>query len=112
MASKKRRASSAGRPGGSTPPPLQDQQPSLRASAMLGTLRFAALLSATAVALLVFEVLERPIGFWPALGVAFVAGIIARAGLVWLERAWLRAVARRAQRLAARREEQSKRVGG
>jgi hypothetical protein len=74
---------------------------------MLGTLRLVALMSATIVALLVFEFLQIPLGFWPALGIAFVAGILARAAFVWLERVWLGAGARRAQRLEARRTEQS-----
>jgi hypothetical protein len=63
---------------------------------MLGTLRLVALMSATIVALVVFEVLEKPIGFWPALGVGFVSGIVARAAFLWLERVWLRVAARRA----------------
>ena len=78
----------------------------MRANAMLGTLRLVALMSATIVALLVFEFLQIPLGFWPALGIAFVAGIIARAAFVWLERVWLGAAARRAQRLEATRNEQ------
>jgi hypothetical protein len=64
---------------------------------MLSTLRLVALMSATIVALLVFELLQTPLGFWPALGVGFAAGILARAGFIWLERVWLRAAARRAQ---------------
>ena len=96
MASKKQRASAPGESANATPQ-QQSQGPTLRASAMLSTLRLVALMSATIVALLVFEVLQTPIGFWPALGVGFVAGILARAAFVWLERVWLRAAARRAQ---------------
>jgi hypothetical protein len=96
VASKKQQASAPGEPA-SARPQQQSQGPTLRASAMLSTLRLVALMSATIVALLVFEVLQTPIGFWPALGVGFVAGILARAAFVWLERVWLRAAARRAQ---------------
>jgi hypothetical protein len=70
---------------------------------MQNMLRLIALMSATAVALMVFGFLQQPIGFWPALGIAFVAGIIARAALVWLERVWLRAAARRAHAAEAHR---------
>lgn len=107
MASKKQRASSTGRAGGSAPR-QPGQGPSLRANAMLGTLRLVALMSATIVALLVFEALQNTLSFWPALGIAFVAGIIARAAFVWLERVWLGAAARRAQRLEAQRNEPPK----
>jgi hypothetical protein len=96
VASKKQRASAPGESANTTPQ-QQSQGPTLRASAMLSTLRLVALMSATIVALLVFEVLQTPIGFWPALGIGFVAGILARAAFVWLERVWLRAAARRAQ---------------
>jgi hypothetical protein len=65
---------------------------------MLSTLRLVALMSATIVALLVFEALQTPLGFWPALGIGFVSGIVARAAFLWLERAWLHAAARRAAR--------------
>jgi fructose-specific phosphotransferase system IIC component len=73
---------------------------------MLNALRLAALMSATIVALLVFELLQTPIGFWPALIVGFVAGILARAAFIWLERVWLRAAARRAHRLEEQRAQQ------
>lgn len=97
MASKKQRASSnSGSGASSSPQQAQGQGPGLRATTMLSTLRLVALMSATIVALLVFEVLEHPIGFWPALGVGFVSGIVARAAFLWLERAWLHAAARRA----------------
>jgi fructose-specific phosphotransferase system IIC component len=56
-----------------------------------------ALLSATVVALAVFAVLQQPLGFWPALVAGFLAGVLARAALLWVERLWLRAVVRRAQ---------------
>jgi hypothetical protein len=101
MASKKQRASGSARAGGAAPPQPQRQQPTQRVSAMLGTLRLVALMSATIVALLVYEVLQTPIGFWPALGVGFVAGILARAAFIWLERVWLRATARKAQAKAS-----------
>jgi hypothetical protein len=101
MASKKRQTSGLARAGGAAPPQPQSQRPTLRASAMLGTLRLVALMSATIVALLVYEVLQASIGFWPALGVGFVAGILARAGFVWLERVWLRAAARKARASAS-----------
>jgi uncharacterized membrane protein YbhN (UPF0104 family) len=78
---------------------------------MLGTLRLAALMSATIVALAVFELLQQPIGFWPALGAGFVAGTLARAAFVWLERVWLRAAARRAQAREARRAEEQTKTG-
>ena len=105
MANKKRRASTAGR--ASAPPPQEESQaPTLRASTMRGTLRLIALLSATCVALLVYELLLNPLGFWPALGIGFVAGILARLALVWLERLWLRAAARRALAREARRSDQ------
>ena len=96
MASKKQRASTSTGSGAVPTQPTQVQKSSLRASTMLGTLRLVALMSATIVALLVFEVLQTPLGFWPALGIGFVAGIVARAAFVWLERVWLGAAARRA----------------
>jgi len=74
---------------------------------MFNALRLAALLAATAVALLVFEALQN-LGFWPALIIGFVAAIIARAVFYWLERAWLRAAARRAHRLEEQRPGQAK----
>jgi membrane protease YdiL (CAAX protease family) len=61
-------------------------------------------MSATIIALLVFSLLQKPLGFWPALIVGFVAGILARAALLWVERIWLRAVVRRAR---SRQAEQS-----
>lgn len=70
------------------------------------TLRLVALLSATMVAVLVFELLQVPLGFWPALGIAFGVGLVARLLFVWLERLWLGAAARRAIAQAARRTEQ------
>lgn len=94
MASKKQRASAGAGSGAASPQPTQGS--SLRANTMQSTLRLVALMSATIVALLVFEVLQTPFGFWPALAVGFVAGIVARAAFVWLERVWLRAAARRA----------------
>ena len=110
MASKKQRASSTAR-SGAAQPPQQSQGERTGASAMLNTLRLVALMSATVVALLVYELLQNAIGFWPALGVGFVAGIIARAAFVWLERVWLRAAARRAQAQEARRADQPKTQG-
>ncbi len=98
MASKKQQANSA---GASTPPQPQSQASSLRVTTLLSTLRLVALVSATIVALLVFEALQNAIGFWPALGVGFVAGVIARIAFVWLERVWLGAAARRAARARA-----------
>lgn len=111
MANKKRQANRSARASGATPPQPQSQAPTLRASTMLGTLRLVALMSATIVALLVFELLQTPLGFWPALGVGFVAGIVARAGFIWLERVWLRAAARRAQAREAGRDDGSRRPG-
>lgn len=64
---------------------------------MLNALRLIGLMAATAVALLAYELLAGPLGWW-ALGVGLVAGIIARAAFLWLERAWLHAALRRAQR--------------
>ncbi len=110
MAHKKRQTSRSARAGG-PPPQSQSQAPTLRASTMLGTLRLVALMSATIVALLVFELLQASLGFWPALGVGFVAGIIARAGFIWLERVWLRAAARRAQARGAERADGPYRPG-
>ena len=64
---------------------------------MFNTLRLISLMAATAVALLVYEVLNGALGWW-ALVLGLVAGIVARAAFLWLERAWLRAALRRAQR--------------
>ena len=111
MANKKRQTSRSARAGGAPPPQPQNQGSALRANPMLGTLRLVALMSATIVALLVFELLQTPIGFWPALGVGFAAGILARAGFIWLERVWLRAVARKAQAREAGRADGPSRPG-
>jgi len=106
LANKKQRASSSGSMNDASPPQEQGQTPTLRATAMQGTLRLVALMSATIVALLVFELLQNSLGFWPALGIGFVAGIVARLALVWLERLWLRAAARRALAQMSRRADQ------
>ncbi len=105
MANKKRRARSAGK-GSAAPsatPVPQSAAPSQRAVMFKSTLRLVALLSATAVALLVFELLQASLGFWPALGVAFGVGLVARLLFIWLERLWLGAAARRAMAHEARR---------
>jgi len=99
LPNKKRRASASSR--GSTPKPEPQPQPSgpvVTPRAMLNALRLIGLMAATAVALLVYELLAGTINFWWALVIGMVAGIVARAAFLWLERAWLRAVARRAER--------------
>jgi hypothetical protein len=96
VARKRQQTSAAGASASAAPPP-KSAGPSPRASAMLNAMRLVALMSATIVAVVVYEVLQTPIGFWPALIVGLVAGILARAAFVWLERVWLRAAARRAQ---------------
>jgi hypothetical protein len=78
---------------------------------MFGALRLVALMSATAVALLVFEILQGPLSFWPALGIGLVAGILARAAFLWLEHLWLRAAARRAHAMENRRSKQPEEQG-
>ncbi len=112
MASKKQQARARARTNATrTAPPQPAQEPSgptLRPSAMFSALRLAALMAATAVALLVFELLQQPLGFWPALLIGFGAAIIARAVFYWLERAWLRAAARRAHRLEEQRAGQAR----
>ncbi len=111
MANKKRRARSAGKASAassasSTPPAPQSQAPSQRAVLLKSSLRLVALLSATMVALLVFELLQASLGFWPALGIAFGVGLVARLLFAWLERLWLGAAARRAIAQTPRRTEQ------
>jgi hypothetical protein len=106
LANKKRRASAASQ-ASAAPPQQQNQPPAAgRASMFVNTLRMVALLSATVVAVVVFELLQNSLGFWPALGIGFLAGIVARVAFVWLERVWLRAAARRALAHAAKRADQ------
>lgn len=106
LANKKRRASAA-RPASAAPPQPQSQPPaSGRVGLFVNTLRMVALLSATAVAVVVYELLQTSLGFWPALGIGFAVGVVARVAFVWLERVWVRAAARRALAQAARRADQ------
>jgi hypothetical protein len=91
----------------STPQPQpQQSQPSasdprLQPGALHNIARMISLMGAVAVGLLVFELLQAPIGYWPALILGLIACIPTRAALLWLERIWLRAVARKAQRRQA-----------
>lgn len=93
----KRQRARASSSGGTPKPEPQAAGPAIRPRAMLNALRLAGLMAATAVALLAYELLVRPLGWW-ALAAGLVAGIIARAAFLWLERAWLHAALRRAQR--------------
>ncbi len=99
LPNKKRRASRSSRSGTpETAAQPQSSGPVVTPRAMLNALRLIGLMAATAVALLVYELLAGTINFWWALVIGMVAGIVARALFLWLERVWLRAVARRAER--------------
>lgn len=77
-------------------PPATD--PWLQPGAIQGVARLISLMGAIAVGLLVFELLQPHVPYWLALVSGLVACIPTRAALLWLERAWLRAVARKAER--------------
>ncbi|HEY7126697.1 MAG TPA: hypothetical protein VH540_22360 [Ktedonobacterales bacterium] len=99
-----KRRRSGGKGAAPTPAEPADPTPAIKSSAVFGGLRLAALLSATVIALVVYSVLQGPLGYWPALILGLVAGVLARAVLLWAERLWLRALVRRAR---ARQAEQS-----
>ena len=80
-----------------TPAEPADPTPAIKSSAVFGGLRLTALLSATVIALVVYAVLQGPLGYWPALILGLVSGVLARAVLLWVERLWLRALVRRAR---------------
>ncbi len=96
---KRRRSGGRGTRAGAAPPPAEpaDPTPAIKSSAVFGGLRLAALLSATVIALVVYGVLQGPLGYWPALILGLVSGVLARAALLWVERLWLRALVRRAR---------------
>jgi hypothetical protein len=106
VANKKRRARSGRARAASSVQPAQQNQASAsqRTTSMFkSTMRLVALLSATMLAVLVFELLQGSLGLWPALGIAFGVGVVARLLFIWLERLWLGAAARRAIAQEARR---------
>jgi len=104
--SHKQRTKPRARPTGTPPQPSQPptSQPALPSSAIQNVARLISLMGAIAVGLLVFELLQPHVPYWLALVIGLVACIPTRAALLWLERAWLRAVARKAARRQANRD--------
>jgi hypothetical protein len=96
---KRKRSGSKSTRAGAAPTPASPADPTstVKSSAVFGGLRLAALLSATVIALAVYALLQGPLGYWPALILGLVAGVLARALLLWVERLWLRALVRRAR---------------
>lgn len=93
MANKKRRASTS--PAKSDP---QMPAPAFNPQALQGALRLISLLGGVGVGLMLYELLLRPLGNWPAVFIGLAAALLARAALIWLERLWIRSLIRRAER--------------
>src|SRR5690348_7751203 len=93
MPTKKRQASAS--PANTE---AQTQAPEFNPQALQGALRLISLMGGVGVGLLTYELLLKPIGNWPAVFIGLAAAFLARFVLIWLERLWIRALIRRAER--------------
>lgn len=96
MPTKKKRASArAASPAKSEPQtPAQQFNP----ASLQGALRMISLMGGVGVGILVYELLLKPVGNWPAVFIGLAAAFLARFVLIWLERLWIRSLIRRAER--------------
>lgn len=95
MPTKKKRASAAEGAAKSEPQtPTQQFNP----ASLQGALRMISLMGGVGVGILVYELLLKPVGNWPAVFIGLAAAFLARLFLIWLERLWIRALIRRAER--------------
>jgi hypothetical protein len=67
-------------------------------ASLQGALRMISLMGGVGVGILVYELLLKPVGNWPAVFIGLAAAFLARLFLIWLERLWIRALIRRAER--------------
>ena len=95
MANKKRRASASPANNDNDP---QTQAPAFNPTALQGALRMISLMGGIGVGLIIYELLLRPLGTWPAVFIGLAAAFLARFALIWLERLWIRSLIRRAER--------------
>jgi hypothetical protein len=96
MPTKKRRTSAS-----AASPAKQESQtpaPEFNPTALQGALRLISLMGGVGVGILVYELLLKPVGNWPAVFIGLAAAFLARLILIWLERLWIRALIRRAER--------------
>jgi hypothetical protein len=93
MPTKKRRTSAS-------PTQSEQQTPAqeFNPQALQGALRLISLMGGVGVGLLTYELLLKPVGNWPAVFIGLAAAFLARFVLIWLERLWIRALIRRAER--------------
>ena len=99
MATKKKQASdSAASPANREPEtPAQQFNP----ASLQNALRLISLMGGVGVGILVYELLLKPLGNWPAVFIGLAAAFLARFLLIWLERLWIRSLMRRAERRQA-----------
>ena len=74
--------------------PAQEFNP----ASLQGALRMISLMGGVGVGILVYELLLKPVGNWPAVFIGLAAAFLARLFLIWLERLWIRSLIRRAER--------------
>lgn len=96
MPTKKKRASAGAAGPAKNEPPTPAQQ--FNPASLQGALRMISLMGGIGVGILVYELLLKPVGNWPAVFIGLAAAFLARLFLIWLERLWIRALIRRAER--------------
>ena len=94
MPTKKKRASAASPAKSEPQTPAQEFNP----ASLQGALRMISLMGGVAAGILVYELLLKPVGNWPAVFIGLAAAFLARFFLIWLERLWIRALIHRAER--------------
>lgn len=92
---KKQTRASAASPAQSKP---ETSTPQFNPMALQNALRLISLMGGVGVGILVYELLLKPVGNWPAIFIGLAAAFLTRLVLIWLERLWIRSLIRRAER--------------